>query len=92
MLSPEQKLHYQNNGYLVLERAVSMSDIESIKNAALNIIDHFDIDKHRSVFTTSDRDSGRDDYFFESAENIHCFLEEDALDKNGILLSYFSFS
>lgn len=86
MLSPEQKLHYQNNGYLVLEDAISKSDIESIKNAALNIVDDFDIDQNRSVFTTSDRDSGRDDYFFESAENIHCFLEEDALDENGTLV------
>ena len=86
MLSPEQKLHYQNNGYLVLEDVISRSDIERLKTAALNIVDHFDIDQHRSVFTTSDRDSGRDDYFFESAENIHCFLEEDALDENGTLV------
>jgi len=86
MLSPEQKLHYQNNGYLVLEDVISRSDIERLQTAALNIVDHFDIDQHRSVFTTSDRDSGRDDYFFESAENIHCFLEEDALDENGTLV------
>jgi phytanoyl-CoA hydroxylase len=86
MLNPEQKFHYQNNGYLVLEDAISGADIERLKTAALNIVDNFDIDQHRSVFTTSDRDSGRDDYFFESAENIHCFLEEDALDENGTLV------
>ena len=57
-----------------------------LKTAALKIVDEFDIDKHRSVFTTSDRDSGRDDYFFNSAENIHCFLEEDALDEDGTLI------
>jgi phytanoyl-CoA hydroxylase len=86
MLSPKQILHYQNNGYLVLEGVISGSDIERLKTAALNIVDNFDIDQHRSVFTTADRDSGRDDYFFESAENIHCFLEEDALDENGTLV------
>lgn len=86
MLNAEQKLHYQQNGYLVLEDVISRSDIERLKVAALSIVDHFDIDRHRSVFTTSDRDTGRDDYFFESAENIHCFLEEDALDENGALV------
>lgn len=86
MLSANQKKQYHENGYLVLEDAVDMEDIERLKAAALKIVDDFDIDKHRSVFTTSDRDSGRDEYFFESSENIHCFLEEDALDENGTLV------
>ena len=85
MLSTDQKKQYQENGYIVLENAIPDSGIRRLKSEALQIVDAFDIDKHRSVFTTSDRDSGRDDYFFDSAENIHCFLEEDALDKHGEL-------
>jgi len=85
MLNNHQKQQYEENGYIVLENAIPDSDIQRLKSEALNIVDAFDIDKHRSVFTTSDRDSGRDDYFFDSAENIHCFLEEDALDKHGEL-------
>jgi phytanoyl-CoA hydroxylase len=86
MLNADQKTQYQKNGFLVLEDAVGMADIERLKAAALQIVDDFDIDSHRSVFSTSDRDSGRDDYFFESAQNIHCFLEEGALDEKGTLL------
>ncbi len=86
MLNANQKKQYHENGYLVLEDAVGMEDIERLKVAALQIVDDFDIDSHRSVFTTSDHDSGRDDYFFESSENIHCFLEEDALDEKGTLV------
>lgn len=86
MLSDVQKQHYHDEGYLVLRNAIKKSEIEKIKTAALQIVDDFDINKHRSVFTTSDRDSGRDDYFFDSAENIHCFLEEDALDRDGQLV------
>ena len=86
MLNAYQIKQYQNNGYLVLENTIPAGDISRIKAAALQIVDDFDIDKHRSVFTTSDRDSGRDDYFFNSAENVHCFLEEDALDEHGTLL------
>jgi phytanoyl-CoA hydroxylase len=82
----EQMLQYQENGYLVLENVIPAEDISALKAAALRIVDAFDINKHRSVFTTSDRDSGRDEYFYQSAENIHCFLEEDAVDKDGTLL------
>jgi len=86
MLNAEQILQYHKNGYLVLENAIPQQDIEKLKAAALQVVDEFDINKHRSVFSTSDRDSGRDDYFFDSAQNVHCFLEEDALDEDGALL------
>jgi len=86
MLTIDQVRQYHDKGYLVLENAITGPDIERLKVAALQIASNFDIDKHRSVFTTTDRDRGRDDYFFDSAENIHCFLEEDALDADGNLV------
>ena len=86
MLTEDQVDHYLSKGYLVLENAIAKEDIAKLKAAALQIVDNFDIDSNRTVFKTSDRDSGRDDYFFNSAENIHCFLEEDALDESGNLL------
>jgi len=86
MLTEDQKHHYRQQGYLVLENAIPEQEIAQLKAAALQIVDNFDIDNNRSVFKTNDRDSGRDDYFFDSAENIHCFLEEDALDEKGDLI------
>jgi len=86
MLTDTQIDHYHDQGYLVLEKAIAKEDIARLKAAAFEIVDHFDIDNNRTVFKTSDRDSGRDDYFFNSAENIHCFLEEDALDEGSNLL------
>ena len=86
MLSDIQIDQYHEVGYLVLEDAIEEAEIEKLKTAALQIVDDFDIDNHRAVFSTSDRDSGRDDYFFDSAENVHCFLEEGALDHDGVLL------
>jgi phytanoyl-CoA hydroxylase len=86
MLSDIQIQQFHDDGYLVLEEAIEKSQIENLKAAALQIVDDFDIDRHRTVFTTGDRDSGRDDYFFDSAEHIHCFLEEGALDQDGKLL------
>jgi len=86
MLDKNQIRQYQDEGFLVLEDAIPMTEIKKLKVAALEIVDEFDIDRHRTVFTTSDRDKGRDEYFFESAENVHCFLEEGALSEDGQLL------
>jgi len=86
MLTEKQVRHYHDHGFLVLENAIEEQDIGKLKSAALDIVDNFDINNNRTIFTTSDRDSGRDDYFFNSAQSSHCFLEEDALDSDGRLL------
>jgi phytanoyl-CoA hydroxylase len=86
MLSADQARQFHDQGFLVLENIIPIKNINRLKAAALQIVDSFDIENHRSVFSTSDRDKGRDNYFFDSAENTHCFLEEDALDKQGKLL------
>jgi len=86
MLSAAQVRQFHDDGFLVLEATIPRAETESLKAAALDIVDAFDIDRHRTVFSTRDRDSGRDEYFLESAENIHCFLEEDALGPAGELL------
>jgi len=86
MLNTNQINQFHKDGYLVLEAVIALPEITRLKNAALEIVDDFDIDTHRSVFSTTDRDRGRDNYFFDSAENIHCFLEEGALDQEGCLL------
>lgn len=86
MLNADQIRRYHLDGFLVLDQALGKTVIDSLRTAALKIVDEFDIDNHRTVFTTTDGDRGRDDYFFESAENVHCFLEEGALGRAGELL------
>ena len=83
MLTSQQLKIYQEEGFLVLEAAIDHAHLDSIRNAASRIIGDFDIDNHHSVFTTTDQDRGRDRYFIESAENVSCFLEADALDAKG---------
>lgn len=85
MLTNEQLREFHAQGCLVLENAFTRSQIESVKQAARGIVGDFDISRHRSVFTTRDRDAGRDEYFLQSAEGVHCFLEEGALDEQGEL-------
>jgi phytanoyl-CoA hydroxylase len=85
MLTPEQSQKFHDQGFLVLENAFSAAEIASVRAAAEKIVSEFDIENHKTVFKTSDRDAGRDDYFFDSAERVHCFLEEGALDEDGEL-------
>jgi len=86
LLSEAQIAHYHDLGYLVLPNALPGAQIDGLRSAARKIVEDFDIDAHRSVFSTADRDRGRDRYFMESAEAVHCFLEEDALDRDGQLI------
>jgi phytanoyl-CoA hydroxylase len=86
MLTKDQKQHFDRQGFLVLTNAIEQRHLSALRAAALEIVDDFDINHHRTVFKTNDRDAGRDAYFFESAENIHCFLEEGALDENAELI------
>lgn len=84
-LNSGQLKQYSAQGFVVLEDAINAAGIATLKAAALEIVDHFYIEQNQSIFSTRDRDAGRDDYFFDSAENCHCFLEQDALNNNGEL-------
>ncbi len=56
---------YRQNGFAVIENAIAASDLDSIKNAAQNIVESFDASKHRSVFSTKHQDKDRDKYFID---------------------------
>lgn len=87
MLTQAQAHELHERGFVVLPRALPLPAVATLRRAALEIVDSFDIDAHRTVFTTKDGDAGRDDYFFDSAQGVGCFLEEDALDAAGQLRS-----
>ncbi len=85
VLSREQIEQFREQGFVVLERLFSVADMAVLRSAAERIVDEFDIEHHRTVFATTDRDKGRDQYFMDSAENVSCFLEADALGPDGEL-------
>ena len=85
MLSEQQVTDFDTNGYLLFDRLIEKTELENLRAAANRILEAFDITKNQTVFSTGDRDRGRDQYFIDSAEKISCFLETDAFDEDGNL-------
>jgi phytanoyl-CoA hydroxylase len=77
---------FRRCGYAVVEGAIPTTALRSIQAAAQRIVAAFDPDLHRTVFTTRNQDHAQDRYFLDSAEGVHCFLEEEAVDGEGRLL------
>ena len=82
----DMSAQYREHGYAVLESVIPAGQLDSIRSAAMRIVEEFDADRHRTIFTTRNQDHAQDRYFLESAEAVHCFLEEGAIDTNGRLL------
>lgn len=86
MLSNAQIEKYTQQGYLVLPEQFSLEEMDVLKSTALKIVDDFDPESTRSVFSTKTADTNRDDYFLSSGDKVRCFFEEEAFAEDGSLL------
>jgi ectoine hydroxylase-related dioxygenase (phytanoyl-CoA dioxygenase family) len=86
MLSNKQKQRFEQQGYLVLDELFNQQQINTLKAAAGKIVDDFEPQSTRSVFSTqTESNKNRDDYFLDSDDKIRCFFEEDAFSLDGEL-------
>jgi phytanoyl-CoA hydroxylase len=83
MLTHEQRLQYARDGYIVLPGFKQPDEIARLRQRAGEIVDAFDPDESRAIFTT--REQRADDWFLGSDNTIRCFFEEEAFDEHGQL-------
>ncbi len=77
----EMKERYEREGFIVIENFLTESQCLALQDEAHNIVSDFDAEKHSSIFSadSSQASCQRDEYFFDSADKVHCFLEEKAV-------------
>ncbi|GAB2296964.1 hypothetical protein Dimus_031068 [Dionaea muscipula] len=83
-LSAEQLQSFNSQGFLVIESFASPEEIESLRNRVDELLDEFDCSSS-VIFSTKNHSHAKDNYFYDSAENISFFFEEKAFDDEGKL-------
>jgi phytanoyl-CoA hydroxylase len=85
MLTTEQRAQYQRDGYLVIPGFKSAEQIAALRARAEQIVNDFDPNQSRTIFTTRDQESKTEDYFLDSDNTVRCFFEEEAFGPDGEL-------
>jgi len=85
-LTDDMKVAYAEAGVLVLEEYLSKDETAQVRDATAALVDKFDPESVRTVFSTEDQKHAADVYFRESGDKIRYFFEAGALDENGVLV------
>jgi len=84
-LTPDMRTAFEQDGYLLIENFVPPSLCDELIARANALVEGFDAEAHRTVFSTKSAAHAADRYFQESGDAIRFFLEEEAVDSDGRL-------
>lgn len=84
-LTPAMIAAFEDAGVIALEGFVSRDQCDALRARANELVDDFDPQTVRSVFSTTRNEQLDDSYFEDSANGIHFFLENEAFTESGDL-------
>ncbi len=85
MLNTGQREQWERDGYVVLPGFKSPAEVAEACARARAIVEAFEPSAATSRFSTRDRSKLADAALIASAQGVHCFFEEEALDDEGRL-------
>jgi phytanoyl-CoA hydroxylase len=85
MLTSEQRAQYERDGFIVIPGFKSLEQIAALRRRAEEIVDAFDPNESRAIFTTKDQERASDAWFLGSDNTVRCFFEEEAFGDDGRL-------
>lgn len=82
-LTEEMRASFEDAGVLILRGFASREACEGLRARTMELVDAFDQDSVRSVFSTLTNVQQNDDYFLRSGSEIAFFFEDGAFDARG---------
>lgn len=86
MLTSTQREQFDRDGFLVLPGFKSAADLAKVRARAQALVDAFEPDGSTGVFSTRNQARTADAALIASADQVHCFFEEEAFDAEGRLV------
>ena len=84
-VSERMRQAFERDGVLVLDNMVAPDDCDALKARMRDMLDTFDWQEHRTVFSTTSKAHAQEEYFLSSGHTTRFFFEEGAVDGNGNL-------
>ncbi|KAF3915077.1 hypothetical protein ABW21_db0206920 [Orbilia brochopaga] len=88
VLTAEQVRFFHENGYLLIENALSASTVTTLKERTRALLEEFSLEGHPMTRFDTGKEGAKhvgDEYFLTSGDQVRFFFEPDAFDASGNL-------